>query len=204
MVIIGTGGLAKQLASFPCTPEIDVLFNDVNHEIDNFWSNYEVIKTLKGLADHFSQQSTDFVVAISNGSVRRSLEEKIVASGGNLTSVVSSSAQISKYASIGCGSIVLAQSLIEADVTIGKSCLLNVGAVITHDVVVEDHCDIGPKAILLGGAKISEGSSIGAGAVVMPRIQVGKNSKVGAGAVVTKDVLPGQTVVGIPAKVVQH
>ena len=41
---------------------------------------------------------------------------------------------------------------------------------------------------------------IGSGAQVLGPVEVGEGAKVGANAVVTKDVAPGATVVGIPAK----
>ena len=41
---------------------------------------------------------------------------------------------------------------------------------------------------------------IGAHAQVLGNIVIGKNAKIGAGAVVLKDVLEGETVVGMPAK----
>jgi len=43
---------------------------------------------------------------------------------------------------------------------------------------------------------------VGSGAQILGPITVGKGARVGANAVVTKDVPPGVTVVGIPAKVV--
>jgi serine O-acetyltransferase len=43
---------------------------------------------------------------------------------------------------------------------------------------------------------------IGSGAQVLGPIEVGEGAKIGANSVVTKDVAPGQTVVGIPAKAV--
>lgn len=51
-----------------------------------------------------------------------------------------------------------------------------------------------------GGIIVEDGAWICAGAIILPNIVVGKNAIVGAGAVVTKDVLPGTTVVGNPAK----
>ena len=47
---------------------------------------------------------------------------------------------------------------------------------------------------------IRDGVVIGSGAQVLGPIDVGPGSKIGANSVVTKDVPPGATVVGIPAK----
>ena len=47
---------------------------------------------------------------------------------------------------------------------------------------------------------IGSGVVIGSGAQVLGPIEVGEGAKIGANSVVTKDVAPGQTVVGIPAK----
>jgi UDP-2-acetamido-3-amino-2,3-dideoxy-glucuronate N-acetyltransferase len=42
--------------------------------------------------------------------------------------------------------------------------------------------------------------SIGSGAVIMGGIRIGEGALVGAGAVVTRDVAPGETVAGVPAR----
>ena len=47
---------------------------------------------------------------------------------------------------------------------------------------------------------LKEGVLVGTGAQVLQYVTVGEGATVGAGAVVTKDVPPGATVVGIPAK----
>ena len=49
---------------------------------------------------------------------------------------------------------------------------------------------------------IEEGAFVGVGAVLIAPVKIGKAAKVGAGSVVTKnkDVPPGKTVIGIPAK----
>lgn len=43
---------------------------------------------------------------------------------------------------------------------------------------------------------------IGGGAIILPGLTIGDDAIVGAGAVVTRDVAPGQTVVGNPARAV--
>jgi UDP-2-acetamido-3-amino-2,3-dideoxy-glucuronate N-acetyltransferase len=46
---------------------------------------------------------------------------------------------------------------------------------------------------------VERGASIGSGATILGGVRIGRGATVGAGAVVTHDVLPGATVVGIPA-----
>jgi len=47
---------------------------------------------------------------------------------------------------------------------------------------------------------IEEGAAIGSGAVIMGGIRIGARALVGAGAIVTRDVAPGATVAGNPAR----
>ena len=68
------------------------------------------------------------------------------------------------------------------------------------------------QSVTLGGTNPSEGIGgkrhptlrdgvvIGSGAQVLGPVEIGEGAKVGANAVVTKDVAPGATVVGIPAR----
>ena len=72
-----------------------------------------------------------------------------------------------------------------------------------HDCLIENFSCVGPGAILAGSVEIGCGVLIGAGAVVLPNIKVGRNAVIGAGAVVTKHVLPGEIIVGNPAKKIQ-
>src|SRR5919198_1311603 len=47
---------------------------------------------------------------------------------------------------------------------------------------------------------VERGASIGSGAVILCGVRIGAGAIVGAGAVVTKDVDPGATVSGVPAR----
>lgn len=47
---------------------------------------------------------------------------------------------------------------------------------------------------------VESGASIGSGATILGGVRIGRDATIGAGAVVTKDVMPGQTVVGNPAR----
>ena len=55
---------------------------------------------------------------------------------------------------------------------------------------------------LFAPVRIEDGAWLGAGAIILPGVTVGRDAIVGAGAVVTRDVPPGETVTGVPARVV--
>ena len=48
--------------------------------------------------------------------------------------------------------------------------------------------------------EVQEGASIGSGSIILGGVTIGAGALVGAGAVVTRDVPPGERVVGVPAR----
>jgi putative colanic acid biosynthesis acetyltransferase WcaB len=93
---------------------------------------------------------------------------------------------------------------------------LGPGVVVYHGygLVVNSNSLIGARVILRHnvtiGASVTGGSAspivgndvdIGAGAILVGSIHVGDGARIGAGAVVTKDVPPGMTAVGNPARI---
>lgn len=100
---------------------------------------------------------------------------------------------------IGEGNLVL-EGFLGPGTRVGSHNVIRAGGYVGHDSIVGDHCFLGPNATLCGDARLGSGSFIGAGATVLPHLSIGAGATVGAGAVVTRDVLPGETVVGVPAK----
>lgn len=137
------------------------------------------------------------IVAIGNNSTRRKVAATIKHSFGN---AIHSSALISKFASVGEGSVLFHNSIVQANSKIGKHVIINTGAQVDHDCDIEHYVHIAPGAILCGTVTVKEGAMIGAGATIIPGITVGKWAIVGAGAVVTQNVPDHTTVVGVPAK----
>ena len=83
--------------------------------------------------------------------------------------------------------------------------MIGESAEIGDDVTIYQHVTLGGTnpTTGIGGKRhptIGNNVVIGSGAQVLGPIQVGDGAKIGANSVVTRDVGPGQTVVGIPAK----
>lgn len=78
--------------------------------------------------------------------------------------------------------------------------LCNFGCTVGHEAVIGSGSVVNPGANVNGGVLIGSGVLVGSGAQILQYLKIGDGSTVGAGAVVTKDVPPGITVVGVPAK----
>lgn len=114
---------------------------------------------------------------------------------------------------IGSGTKIDSFVYIEEDVAIGSNCTLRPFVFVPTGVTIEDEVFIGPNVTFTNDkypsvgddwelleTTVKNGASIGAGATICPHITVGPDATVGAGAVVVDDVLPGETVVGNPAR----
>jgi sugar O-acyltransferase (sialic acid O-acetyltransferase NeuD family) len=139
-------------------------------------------------------------VALAIGDNGTRLECMRVLSGFPLPPLVHPSAVVSPWARVGDGSVVFACAVLNADATVGRAVIVNTGAIVEHDCSVGDGVHLSPRSALGGAARVEERSWIGAGATVLQRINVGAEAIVGAGATVIRDVPPGVTVVGVPAK----
>lgn len=104
--------------------------------------------------------------------------------------VISPRAYCSRRAIIGEGSILMHDSLINANARVGVNCIVNSQALIEHDAEIGDHCHISTGARVNGGARVGSGCFIGSGAVLKEGIGIGDGAIIGAGQVVLRDVEP--------------
>jgi sugar O-acyltransferase (sialic acid O-acetyltransferase NeuD family) len=118
--------------------------------------------------------------------------------------IIHPNAHISKRVTIGEGSVVMGQSIINSDSIIGKHAIINTSASVDHDCTLMDFTHISPNATLSGGVLVGKGTHIGSGAVVIPNIKLGKWVTIGAGAVVTKDLPDFAVAVGNPARIIRY
>lgn len=128
--------------------------------------------------------------------------------------------EIGRGTRIGSFTLIHSGARIGDDCTVGSHCnicdcrvgdrvSIQTACHITRGVIIEDDVFIGPGVVtlndMLNGTdlqypRIKRGAKIGGGSTILPGVTVGEGAIVGAGSLVTRDVLPGETVFGNPAR----
>jgi len=204
LLITGAGGHGKVVAevaqSMGCWEMIAYL-DDRHHEL-SMYSSLPIIGSLND-AEKFISEYGDLAVAIGDNSLRLELVNKYQEMGFNLPILIQSGTWVSPTAKIGDGSVIFAQTAINADANIGRGCIINTGATVDHDCIIQDGVHVCPGAHLGGGVKIGHHSFIGIGVNIIQQIEIGENVIIGAGSVVISNIENNKNFVGIPARELQ-
>jgi sugar O-acyltransferase (sialic acid O-acetyltransferase NeuD family) len=190
LILIGAGGHARscidvieeqgdfQIAGFVGLP---------NQKESNFEGyGYAVIgddADLPELAKTF-EYALVTVGQINNVDIRIQLYQKVIRLAFRLPTIISPSAHVSRFATIGAGTIVMHGAIINAGSNVGDNCIINSRALIEHNANVGDHCHIATGAILNGDVTIGARSFVGSASVVKQGIAIGEDSLIGMGLVV--------------------
>jgi len=194
IVLIGAGGHARSC--------IDVIEQDgefqivglvgKNEEIGSLVLGYEVLSDDSMLLDLARKIPFALITIgqIHNPEKRINLFQSAMSAGFTLASIRSPLAYVSPTASIGVGTIIMHDVIVNAGAKIGNNCIINSKALIEHDSVISDNCHISTGAMINGNVTVLSGSFIGSGSVIRNGISVGENSVVGMGSVIRRDLEP--------------
>lgn len=137
---------------------------------------------------------------IKSPAIRIRLYKMVKDAGGRLATVIAPTAHVSKYATIGEGSVVMHQAVVNAGAQIGMGCILNTFTNIEHDVKLGNFCHVSTGAMVNGEAEIGEGTFIGSQSVVNQCVKVCNMTVVASGSVVHKDITEAGVYAGNPIK----
>lgn len=144
-------------------------------------------------------------VAFADPSLRRAKTEQTLNDGLKAFSIFAPTCTIGENVSVGQGAVFADYSMVTADAEIGRGFHANIYSYVAHDCRIGDFVTLAPRVSLNGRIIVEDRVYIGSDATFLPGseskpLTVGMGATIGAGAVVTKDVPPGVTVVGAPAR----
>jgi sugar O-acyltransferase (sialic acid O-acetyltransferase NeuD family) len=209
IAVIGAGGFAR---------EVKWLISDINLKCGAYEFLGYVVSERGKIGEHDSSAELlgDFewlaanrnkvdalAIGIGNPSVRLKLSEEIGGLGLDFEwpSLVHPSVQCDWQSTrLGRGALLCAGVIGTVNLIFDDFCMCNLSCTVGHESRIGSGAVLNPTVNISGGVTVGSGVLIGTGAQVLQYISLGDGSTVGAGAVVTKDVAPGITVVGTPAK----
>ena len=98
------------------------------------------------------------------------------------------------------GVLVMPGAVVNAVADLERGVIVNTHASVDHGCRIGAFAHVAPGVAIAGDVTVGEGALVGIGASVAPGRCIGAWATVGAGASVVRDVAPGETVVGVPAR----
>jgi acetyltransferase EpsM len=198
VAVIGAGGHAKVVAStlLAAGYRVSGFYDDDSEK----WGKYIFGIPVVGSIDVLKEtKHSPAIIGLGDNKTRKKLASELDL---DWITVVHPFAWVHPEARLGVGTVVCAGAVVQPGARIGAHTILNTKASVDHDCYVGDYVHIA-VAHLAGGASADEGSFLSLGSVVLPNLQVGAWAHLGAGSIATKNIPPGCTAVGNPARVIK-
>ncbi|MDB2382117.1 acetyltransferase [Candidatus Pelagibacter bacterium] len=188
IAIIGAGGHGKVVGEIASLNQYKIIdfFDDKENEIKEFPF------TISGSFDYLKEHLKDydaFFVAIGDNEMRFNKIEWLKKQKINIVSLVHPRSTISKFSSLGIGSCVMANAVVNPGTLIKEGAIINSSASVDHDCIIEHFAHISPNCSLSGSVRIGKFSHLGTGTSVHPGIHIGNNVKTAVGSKIFKNIL---------------
>lgn len=163
---------------------------------------FPVLGATAGVLAGRSSGNTVLHCAIGNNAVRARVTSAFEAAGFRFLTLVHPSVVIAPSATVGSGCYIAPLVMVGPSARIGNHVLINAHVSVGHHSVIEDCAQLSPGCRVNGHVRIGSRALVAANASIIPGITVEADAIVGANSAVIRTVRSGDTVIGVPAKVV--
>lgn len=200
LVLVGGGGHCKSVIDVAESAGYNILgILDMPEDVGKQVLDHKVIGTDDDIPQYVDK--AEFIITvgfIKNPATRIILYNKVKEAGGKLATIIASTAHVSKYSTIGEGTVVMHQAFVNAGAHIGANCIINTFSNIEHDAQIGDQCHISTGTMVNGDCKIGERVFVGSQSVLANSITIGDDIIVGAGSLVRKSITKAGVYSGNP------
>ena len=200
LVLVGGGGHCKSVIDVAESAGYNILgILDMPEDVGKQVLDHKVIGTDDDIPQYVDK--AEFIITvgfIKNPATRIILYNKVKEAGGKLATIIASTAHVSKYSTIGEGTVVMHQAFVNAGAHIGANCIINTFSNIEHDAQIGDQCHISTGTMVNGDCKIGERVFVGSLSVLANSITIGDDIIVGAGSLVRKSITKAGVYSGNP------
>jgi sugar O-acyltransferase (sialic acid O-acetyltransferase NeuD family) len=205
LIIIGARGFgreifeaAKESLGYNSDFVIKGFLDDKIDALDGLWGYPPII----GSVENYEILSDDvFICALGDVKYKQKYVDLILAKGGSFINLIHRDAHISQNVTMGIGCIVLQYARISCDAHVGDFVTFQPFVAVGHDACIGNMCHLNTYSFLGGYSQIGNHVTMHTGSILNPHKKVGDCSTVGAGAFIIRNVKPGCTVYGNPAKI---
>lgn len=204
LIIVGAGGLGREIF-FWLSQEILTkggyrIKGFIDSEPDRLGQRNYPAGVIGSIADYTPNETEELVLAIQDPKTKKVYVESLLDKGATFYSLVHPSAVIGYNVNFGDGCVVCPNCIFTNDITIGDFVFLNTNSTVGHDSTIGDYTSINGNVDITGEVKVGSGCLFGVGSKIIPGRRIGDGATIGAGSVVIRNVPPGVTVFGNPAK----
>jgi sugar O-acyltransferase (sialic acid O-acetyltransferase NeuD family) len=195
IVIVGGGGFGRELYSYIKADLADG--NLIGYSLAGLLDDSPEcelarmspeLSYLGALASFEPQGNEVFVIAIGKPSGRLKIFEEIKRRRLALLTYVHSSAMVMFEATLGEGSIICPNTIINAGAKLGDNVAVNVFCSVGHGASIGNHSVLSPYCALSGDSKLGECGFMGTRGTLFPRVEMGDGCIVDAHSAVRQSV----------------
>ena len=143
-----------------------------------------------------------FLPAIGDPEAKKKIIAPLIEKGANFIDL-RTAVRMGERTIWGRGTVFGLYVDIGPDSNIGSYVYMERQVLVGHDVQIGDYSHIGAGAFIGGNVKIGECVTIQPKATIAKGVIIGDGAEVGIGSVVLRDVEPGTTVLGNPARILR-
>lgn len=204
LIIIGARGFGREVY-YTCINSVGYekhfsIKGFLDDQKGGLYHSEELPPILGGVESYEPHEDDIFVCALGKVEDKKKYCRYILDKGGQFASVVHQNVYVPPAVKIGKGVIIMSDVIISTDVEVGDFSTIMVKSVIGHDAKIGNWSHIGPFSFIGGSAVLHDDVQIHVRSTILAGTEVGEGAVTGAGSVVIKNVEPGVTVFGNPAR----